>query len=156
MTGNLENNSSFVNGGHEKFDPNESINQRDISFGAAGQGAPDKGHPGVSVKVLDSSSDNSADLPPGDDLKARKLKAELDPVGEEDESERLKSSLKKTSSSRSASLPFDKSAGGNRRSLSKINFNMTDVFKEIQRRESIMPRPSTGNFKLRYGRKTND
>jgi hypothetical protein len=156
LIGNLENNQNFINGGNEKFDPNESINQRDISFGAAGQGPPDKSHPGVSVLNVEDSAENTAEVLPGGELKDRKIRTELNPVEEEEKFERPKSSLKKNNSLRSASLPFDRSTGGKRNTLSKINFNMTDVFKEIQRRETIMPRPATGNFKLRYGRKTND
>ena len=60
----------------------------------------------------------------------------------------LKSSLK----SRSVSMPFSRAG-----SVIRLdNCNMTSVFREIMRRESIMPPKHKHNFKIKYGRKTND
>lgn len=52
-------------------------------------------------------------------------------------------------------MPFDKAKSATGK-LSNLNLNLTDVFAEIQRRETIMPKPYKETFKIKYGRKTND
>lgn len=48
-------------------------------------------------------------------------------------------------------MPFERAG-----SIRLDNFNMTDVFQEIYRRESLMPPKYKQHFKIKYGKKTND
>lgn len=62
----------------------------------------------------------------------------------------LKSSLKTRSAS--ASMPFSRASS----SIRLENFDMHDVFQEVFRRESLMPPKYKHQFKIKYGKKTND
>jgi len=82
LPGNLENRSGLSNGGDE-FDPNASINQRDISFGGAGQRRPARTQIGFSLQKVDSAADNQIDIGHGS-VKIGKLNTELAQVEEEE------------------------------------------------------------------------
>lgn len=55
-------------------------------------------------------------------------------------------------------MPFDRANPQQMSSgrTSRLKLDLTDVFAEIQRRESIMPKPYKSQFKVKYGRKTKD
>lgn len=51
-------------------------------------------------------------------------------------------------------MPFERAAASG--TGSGLRLDLADVYKEIHKRETIMPQPYKNNFKIKYGRKTKD